>query len=219
MSQLPLFPLNTVLFPGAPLTLHIFEERYRLMIGRCLEANEPFGVVLIKSGSEVAGLGPAAQPYSIGCTARIADSQALDDGRLNITAIGMERFRIRSLAYQQPYLVGDAEKFPLTVEQPAQVRQIARRLRTWLERYIGILTEAERIPFDLRHLPSDSIALTYLASAVLQASPAEKQVLLETGTALDLVNQVYTMYRREVPLLKTMLLQPQQDSTGPFSLN
>ena len=52
-QKLPLFPLNTVLFPGAPIQLHIFEERYRLMIGRCLEQSSPFGVVLIRSGSEV----------------------------------------------------------------------------------------------------------------------------------------------------------------------
>jgi Lon protease-like protein len=219
MTQLPLFPLNTVLFPGAPLNLHIFEDRYRVMIRRCLEANQPFGVVLIKSGSEVAGLGPGAKPHSIGCTARIAEAQPLDDGRMNIVALGLERFRIQSLAYHQPYLVGEVEKYPLTVEQPAQVRLTARRLRVWLERYIHLLAKAEQIPFDLRQIPSDSIALTYLALAVLQASPAEKQALLETPKALDLVERVYELYRREVPLLKTMLLQPEQESAGPFSLN
>jgi Lon protease-like protein len=219
MSQLPLFPLNTVLFPGAPLNLHIFEERYQLMIGRCIKANEPFGVVLIKSGSEVAGLGPAAKPYKIGCTARIAEAQPVGGGRMNITAIGLERFRIRSLAYHQPYLVGDAEKYPLVVEQSGRVRQMARRLRAWLERYVRILAEAEQIPFDIQQLPRDSIALTYLAAALLQTSPTDKQDLLETTSALDLIERVYTLYRREVPLLKLMLLQPQQETVGPFSLN
>ena len=52
-QKLPIFPLNMVLFPGAPIQLHIFEERYRLMIGRCLEQSSPFGVALIRSGSEV----------------------------------------------------------------------------------------------------------------------------------------------------------------------
>ena len=53
--KLPLFPLNMVLFPGLPISLHIFEERYRLMIARCIEQNGPFGVVLIREGREVGG--------------------------------------------------------------------------------------------------------------------------------------------------------------------
>ena len=72
--KLPLFPLQTVLFPGAPILLHIFEERYRLMIGRCLEQNSPFGVVLIRQGTEV---DPDAIPYGVGTTAQIRDSVRL----------------------------------------------------------------------------------------------------------------------------------------------
>src|SRR5205814_5524803 len=84
-----LFPLNTVLFPGMPLPLHIFEERYKLMIGRCLEEERPFGVVLIQSGPEVGG---TAVPHRVGTTAHIAAVRRLDDGRMNLIAIGQERF-------------------------------------------------------------------------------------------------------------------------------
>src|SRR3954466_6437378 len=97
MFELPLFPLNTVLFPGMPLNLHIFEERYKLMIGRCIEANQPFGAVLIKRGSEVSGLGKAAEPFSIGCTVQITQVQSLGAGRMNISVVGKERFQIFSL--------------------------------------------------------------------------------------------------------------------------
>ena len=86
MFELPLFPLNTVLFPGMPLPLHIFEDRYKQMINNCLEEKEPFGVVLIRNGKEA--LGPLAQPHSIGCTARIVEVQKLSDGRMNITSVG-----------------------------------------------------------------------------------------------------------------------------------
>ena len=55
MIELPLFPLNTVLFPGMPLGLHIFEDRYKLMIGQCVQERRPFGVVLIRSGQEALG--------------------------------------------------------------------------------------------------------------------------------------------------------------------
>src|SRR5438046_1437349 len=91
---LPLFPLNTVLFPGMPLRLHIFEERYRLMIGECVERKQPFGVVLIKAGREV---GEPAEPRGVGTTALIAAMSRMDDGRMNLVAVGQERFRIDEL--------------------------------------------------------------------------------------------------------------------------
>src|SRR4029450_7854046 len=98
-----LFPLNTVLFPGMPLPLHVFEERYKLMVGRCLEEERPFGVVLIRTGQE--GGGPAV-PHRVGTTAEIATAKHLDDGRMNLLVVGQERVRIRELVRQEPYLVG-----------------------------------------------------------------------------------------------------------------
>ncbi len=72
--ELPLFPLNSVLFPGTTLPLHIFEERYKLMIGRCLESDSPFGVLLIRSGNE---LGQVAVLFVIGNTDLIVGVQHL----------------------------------------------------------------------------------------------------------------------------------------------
>ena len=72
LVQLPLFPLNLVLFPGMDLPLHIFEERYKSMIGDCLNQNLPFGVVLIKEGLEV---GTPAEPERIGTSARILHAE------------------------------------------------------------------------------------------------------------------------------------------------
>jgi len=92
MRELPLFPLNSVLFPGLALHLHIFEERYKRMIEYCIAQDQSFGVVLIKRGMEA--LGPIAEPYSIGCSARIHNIQKLDQGKMNIIIIGEERFKI-----------------------------------------------------------------------------------------------------------------------------
>ena len=92
MNALPLFPLNTVLFPGMPLGLYIFEERYKLMMAQCLQEEQPFGVVLIAQGKEA--MGPAAEPHPVGCTAVITEVQKLNDGRMNIVAVGQERFHI-----------------------------------------------------------------------------------------------------------------------------
>ena len=79
MFELPLFPLNTVLFPGMPLTLHIFEDRYKLMIGKCIQERQPFGVVLIRRGLEA--LGPVADTHSVGCMAFIRQVERLEQGR------------------------------------------------------------------------------------------------------------------------------------------
>src|SRR5512147_2655499 len=93
MYELPLFPLNTVLFPGMPISLHIFEPRYKLMIEQCIQIAQPFGVVLIREGVEA--LGPSAEPHQIGCSAQITQVERLEDGRMNIVAVGVERFQIR----------------------------------------------------------------------------------------------------------------------------
>jgi Lon protease-like protein len=104
--DLPLFPLNTVLFPGMVLPLHIFEDRYRLMIDRCLKEERPFGVVLIREGKETES---SVVPHVVGTTALIARASRLDDGCINVITIGSERFRLRALRYDQPYLSGEAE--------------------------------------------------------------------------------------------------------------
>ena len=108
--DLPLFPLNTVLFPGMILPLHIFEERYKLMIERCLDEERPFGVLLIREGKEVGG---TAVPHTVGTTTLIASVTRADGGRMNIITIGLERFRLRTLRRERPYLVGNAEPWPL----------------------------------------------------------------------------------------------------------
>ena len=131
MYTLPLFPLNTVLFPGLPLQLHIFEPRYRTMIRLCQTENQPFGVVLIHQGIEA--YGPAAEPVQIGCTARIARLVPLEDGHMNLTALGEERFRILKLNHDTPYLVGEVESLPL--ERPSSIAlQRGARLLTPLSK-------------------------------------------------------------------------------------
>jgi Lon protease-like protein len=91
VSELPLFPLHTVLFPDGLLPLRIFEARYVDMVGRCMREASPFGVVLIRSGAEV---GTAAETAASGTTARIVDFSKLPDGLLGITCKGERRFHV-----------------------------------------------------------------------------------------------------------------------------
>lgn len=219
MFELPLFPLNTVLFPGMPLHLHIFEERYQQMIGRCLQTHEPFGVVLIEEGVEA--LGPLAKPHRIGCTARIVQTDPLDDGRMNILAVGEERFRILALDDSHPYLVGQVEPYPLANQHPPTLTQTARRLRALVRRYLDALAEADLIEFETGQLPQDPLALAYLAATILQVAPAQKQALLTADSASRFLADLYALYRHELALLAALLANPDEDAleVGPFTLN
>jgi len=107
--ELPLFPLNTVLFPSLPLPLHIFEERYKLMIGTCAVTDNLFGVCLIKEGVEVGG---SAEPFEIGTVARIAEIERMPDGRMNLMTFGTDRFRLLEIKQREPYLMGQVEIMP-----------------------------------------------------------------------------------------------------------
>src|SRR5688572_9527850 len=96
-SELPLFPLNTVLFPGGPLPRRIFEPRYVDMVRDCMRDSAAFGVVLIRSGQEVGAVTSAAD---IGTSARIIDFNSLPDGLLGISCIGEQKFRVESRRVQ-----------------------------------------------------------------------------------------------------------------------
>jgi Lon protease-like protein len=220
MERLPLFPLNTVLFPGMPIYLHIFEERYQLMIMRCLEKRSPFGVVMIRSGNEVEGLGPSAEPYLIGCTAHIAQVQELGDGRKNIVAIGHERFEILQQYHDEPYLTGDIRLLLLQHPGEVELRQQSRYLRAGLEHYLKSLQQIDNSDSDSPQLPSDPLSLIYLSASILRIPASEKQALLDENDALRLVMSLRALYRREITLLGIMAspIAP-ETSAGPFSLS
>lgn len=217
MFELPLFPLNTVLFPSTTLRLHIFEERYKRMISVCLTTHQPFGVVLIRQGREA--LGPPAEPYSIGCTAQIIQVQRLEEGRMNISAVGLERFRILSLdKHTQPYLTGYVEPYPLSNPEPAAVQSAASHLRSWVNHYLAAFAEAGAGQIDVDQLPDEPLEFTYAAAALLQISAQNKQELLSQDTATHLLESLTTIYRREVALVKVIYSRG-QETKGAFSPN
>ena len=104
LVSLPLFPLNVVLFPGMALPLHIFEERYKAMIGDCIDNEAVFGIVLIREGQEA---GEPADPFKIGTTARIVRVERLAEGRMNILTRGEQRFETAGITHHLPHIVGD----------------------------------------------------------------------------------------------------------------
>ncbi|MGH2584027.1 MAG: LON peptidase substrate-binding domain-containing protein, partial [Dehalococcoidia bacterium] len=177
--ELSLFPLNTVLFPGAPLPLHIFEPRYRLMIDECIEQERPFGVVLIERGPEV---GEGAVPHTVGATARITAVERMPDGRMNIGCEGQDRFRILDTSSARPYLLGEVELLADLDANSGEAHAAAERVR---ERYLRFaqLTLALRGEWARRpQTPADPARLADALAARLPAPNATKQRLLEEIT-------------------------------------
>lgn len=216
--HLPLFPLNTVLFPEMPLKLHIFEERYKLMINECVENKTPFGVVLIEEGIEA--LGPLAQPHLIGTMAQITQVQRLPFGRMNILAVGRERFKIKSLDNQRAYLSGDVEPFPLMDDNPRRSVWNGNRLRPLVNQYLNALEKAGQVQFDESQIPDDPRSLAYLSAVILQTEAARKQEILSMETTTAMLSDLVHLYQREVVMLNVMLAPPEDnDNAGSFSVN
>jgi Lon protease-like protein len=213
-ADLPLFPLRTVLFPGMVLPLRIFEERYKLMINRCLEEARPFGVVLIREGKEVGG---GAMPYGIGTTAVIAGVNRLAEGQLNIVTIGNDRFRLQDISHGLPYLVGQAEPWPLTGGDQEQARVRVSPVRTLFAEYASLLAQAQGDEVKIEDVPSDPMSLALLIAVALKLPMSQKQQLLTQPSVADMLGAEWAILRREKPLLD-YIVQTQADQwEGGFS--
>lgn len=185
LPQYSLFPLGSVLFPGGPLPLRIFEPRYIDMVSSCMRNDEPFGVCLIQAGHEV---GHAAEPFKIGTLARIVDWHRAEDGLLGITALGTERFRVHETHVQSnELLVGRCEtledpKISLPIES-ADLGTIVKRLMQEAKPYY-------------RHTavdPTDAAWVSYRLSELMPLTMTRKQRLLEIAdpvTRLDELKQI-----------------------------
>ena len=142
--RLPLFPLHTVLAPGIALPLHVFEERYRVMIRRCLDASAPFGVVLIREGSEVApknGDGTDLAIAGVGTFAEIREASKYADGRWDLLVVGTGRFTVLEVDTEaEPYLVAEVEPLPDEVGDPEIAAHLVERVGA---RFIEYLRELQ----------------------------------------------------------------------------
>lgn len=201
LDQLPIFPLRTVLFPGIPLRLHIFEPRYKKLLQDCIDNGSPFGVCLIARGQEAHG--PLPEPRRVGCTATIRSVQPQDDGRSHLMAVGRKRFRVLKLDRSHVYLRAVVEKLPMPVEAQSPP-QLARPLSELLPRYLDRLQALDLWQGDPSQLPTDPLQLAYLCAAVLHVPKQEKQELLELDEPTALLRQLESRLRREIALLRPL---------------
>lgn len=205
MRQIPLFPLNVVLFPGMPLHLHIFEERYRIMVRHILDHDGLLGIVLIHQGLEA--LGPLPEPYRVGMLARMVEYETLPDGRMNITVMGIDRFNILDIdTVSQPFLLGTVETSPIELPRMIQVHRKARQLSREILAYLKELSRDNTDEIDVSNFspPDDPMSLVFLGASLLQIPPTEKQPILEAPSVFDMMDIVERLYRRENGLMRTI---------------
>lgn len=181
--ELPLFPLNVVLFPGMPLPLHIFEPRYRLMIGRCLEGDRAFGVAQLIEGEEGQS---GTVPTNIGTVAQILEVSPFADGRMNLQTIGTRRFNIISTREMDEYLVATCEWLEEEPEEDG-IWRIADRTRRILSRYFESMSLNTQLSVELGQLdiPHDPYSLSMFIAAIMALPPDQKQQLLEMTSTQD----------------------------------
>jgi len=188
--KVPLFPLHTVLYPGGPLPLRIFEARYLDMISERLRSGGPFGVLLIRNGNEI---GPAST-YEVGTLARIVDWYQGSDGLLGVTAIGEQRFRLLSGSRCGDGLnVGEVELLhePAGIALPQEYRALARILA-------GVLDDLGKLYESLERRYDDAGWVAYRFAEVLPIPPGRKQECLELDdplARLDIVRRVLESVR------------------------
>ncbi|MBM4436697.1 MAG: LON peptidase substrate-binding domain-containing protein [Actinobacteria bacterium] len=200
--RLDLFPLKLVLYPRMRVSLHVFEARYRTMIGRCIAENLAFGIVLIKEGEET---GPAATPHAVGTTARIIQTQQLDNGRLNIGVVGEQRFRVEAITATTPHVVADVALWPFHNDDPAAVARARDVLRTKSQAGLALLLELQAGFNAALELPHDPERLALFVAAGLPVDAATKQALLETPSLDALLQTEIELVDQQIGYLEAMI--------------
>jgi uncharacterized protein len=187
-EQLPIFPLNTVMFPGVSVPLHVFEDRYRALVHHLLTISDKsmrlFGIVAIREGYEVGQHG-VHSVHRVGCVVQMTSVDPYEDGRFDIEVVGRQRMRLDGLDTSGDYLVGDVETLPeRTKPHPQAVGQAERTYATFEEyrRRLSQLRGGDVLDGDL---PRDPEYLSYSLAATCLLTLAERQELLEASTTLD----------------------------------
>lgn len=177
MQEIPLFPLNVVLMPGAPLPLHIFEERYKQMVEECLRDESEFGMILAD----------AEGTRDVGCTARVVEMvEKYDDGRMLILVEGSRRFHLKNLlSGKKSYYVGEVE-FIEEGDPGEDITPLAEECIALLERVVEAATEGSagiEIEAPYRNL-------SFAISGRIEFGVEERQRILELPSERERLEKV-----------------------------
>jgi Lon protease-like protein len=210
---LPLFPLGTVLLPGSPLPLRIFEPRYRQLVADLLElpaAKRGFGVVAIREGHEV-GSESVRALYDVGCLALVTDIESSADGTFEVSSVGTTRFRVISVDHDRPYLRATVDWLP---EEAGDSANLPAALSYRYAEYHATLGTVYGRPLPAPELPRDAQQLSYLVAAAVVATLPDRQAFLEVPTTAGRLDMLLRWLRRETALLRKLSAVP---ATGQFA--
>ncbi len=210
--MLPLFPLGTVLMPGAALPLHIFEPRYRQLTVDLLTGAVPdreFGVVAVREGHSPDRSG-AAGMHAVGCTAVLIDARRLPDGRYDVVTRGARRFRLLDLdAGSHSYLCGEVEFLPDDTGDKADPRLVAmleRSARAAHREYCDTAWRTGDWSEPAEDTPTADLAHLLAGDCLLPLG--DRQLLLEQTSAVQRLREIRRLLARERGLLETLRAVP-----------
>ena len=201
--SLPLFPLNTVLFPQMSIPLQIFEERYKTMLQECLDSDSRFGVTLIREGSEV---GAPAVPHDVGTIARIVQVNRIEGDRYFISAIGERRFRVVEITRRQPFISAQVELLDEYGDgnEPVPENLVIEATELFSEYARFSVGTSGGWVRDTR-TPSDPAHLSYHIANKVQMDMSEKQSLLERESAERRLAAEVEMLKRNARVLRQQM--------------
>ena len=211
MMATPMFALQSVLLPGMPLPLHVFEPRYVAMLDTVVETDHQMGVVLIERGREVGG---GDVRCDVATMARVMETQRLADGRLLVMALGIRRIRVRRWLPDDPYPCAETEDWPDVPEDEwSEAPELLRRLS-------GLVTEARSLASRLRFgsgpppataepapadLGNDPAEASYRAVALTPLGPLDRYEVLCTPSANQRLAVAHRVVADAVELLRARI--------------
>lgn len=197
-DTLPMFPLNTVLFPGVVVPLKVFEDRYRAMVHHLLRVDDPtdrlFGSVAIREGYEVGDHG-AQSLFRVGCRVKLTEVESHPDGTFDMMAVGLDRIELERLDTTGEFPVGHVVDRP---EVPAEVpAEVVERARATFAAYRVALGQLRGDPHP-GALPQDPTYLSWTLAAVAPLPLPERQALLEAEDTAFRLTMVTDLLRTEL---------------------
>lgn len=189
VNELPLFPLPLVLFPGVPLPLHIFEDRYRQMFADVSVSNKLFGLSYFDINTATNTRPPVGH---VGCAAEIVESQPLPDGRFNVLTVGLIRYRVvEYVEAGEPYLVGRVEFFEDHAEDEELLLDHARHVAELFTRIARAVRALNDDRASLPNLPdAEPERLSFLVAAAMELDAEAKQGLLELRSSAERLERI-----------------------------
>ncbi len=212
-DRIPLFPLSAVLFPGGAMPLHVFEERYQVLVRRLLEVPDEaserraFGVVAIRSGRE-SGVDGVSALHEVGCLAVLRTVRSYEDGRYDLETVGTQRFRLLAVDAEEPYLSGQVEWVGEPDGDAAALLAglVTERFELYRDTLHGLGVRGGDAP-----LPTEPTELSYRVAATVVVDLTDRQALLAAPDTASRLGTELDLLRRELGILRELPSLPGTD--------